>query len=170
MDKSLFLEAGKIINTHGVHGEIKIDPWTDSPAILSEIKTFYIDGEPVRVNSSKIHKNLLITSLEGVTGFDKAVSLKNKIIYISRDEITLDKDHYFIVVLIGLRAVNDETGEDIGIVTDVLSRPANDVYIIKKSIPETGKSDELLIPAVPDFIKETNIKEGYIKFRLIEGM
>ena len=165
MDKDKYLKAGKILNTHGIRGEVRIEPWADSPAFLLNIDTFYIDNEPIKVISSKVHKNSLLVSLDGINDFESAIKLKNKIIYISRHDARLEKGSFFIVDLIGLNAVNFETGNKIGIVSDYLSRPANDVYVIKKD----DDSGEMLIPNVPDLVKEINIDTGYIKFRLIEG-
>ena len=169
MDKNKYLEAGIIVNTHGVRGEVRIKPWADSPVFLASIKTLYIDEKPVKLISSKVHKSFLLASLEGVLDFDSAIKFKNKIVYINKEDVKLEDGRFFIADLIGLRAVDAETGKEIGIVSDVMSYPANNVYIIKNT-PELKNSKEILIPAVPDFVKEINIDAGYIKFRLIEGM
>ena len=169
MDKNKYLEAGIIVNTHGVRGEVRIKPWADSPAFLAGIKTLYIDEKPIKLISSKVHKNFLLASLDGIHDFDDAIKLKNKIVYISREDVVLEEGRYFVADLIGLRAIDAETGKDIGIVSDVMSYPANNVYIIKNA-SDTENTKEILIPAVPDFVKEINIDAGFIKFRLIEGM
>ena len=161
-----YLEAGKIVNTHGVRGEVRIEPWADSPAFLLSIDTFYIDNEPIKVISSRVHKNFLLVSLNGINNFDSAIKLKSKIICIKRQDAHIDEGSHFIVDLIGLNAINSETGNNIGVISDYLSRPANDVYVIEK---EDG-SGEMLIPAVSDFVKEINVEAGYIKFCLIEGL
>ena len=76
-----FLEAGKIINTHGIRGEVKIDPWTDAPEFFRKIKTLYIDGSPVKIVSARVHKSFVIASLEGVADMDSALRLKNKLVF-----------------------------------------------------------------------------------------
>jgi len=157
------LEAGKIVNTHGLHGEVRLQPWADSPDFLAGFKSIYIDGLPVKVISARIHKGCLIAALEGVTDIKGAILLKDKIVSISRDDVKLEEGRHFIADLIGLRAVDAETGNEIGLVNDILSLPANDVYVILCD-------REILIPAVPEFVDEINIEEGYIRFRLIEGM
>ena len=162
--KKKFLEAGKIVNTHGVKGEVKIMPWADSAEFLLRFKKFYINSEPVKVLSSRVHKNALIASLSGVSTVDAAAALKNKVIFIDRDDAQLDEDAFFLQDVIGLPALDDETGEEIGTVKDILDMPAQSIYVIDKD----GK--EILVPDVPDFITEINTEEGYIKIHLIEGM
>ena len=169
MDKQNYLEAGVIVNTHGVRGEIRIKPWADSPAFLASIDTFYIDDKPVKVIESKIHKSFLLATLDGVSDVESAIRLKNKVVFISRDDVSLEEGRHFIVDLIGLRAIDAETNEEIGAISEVLSLPANDVYVIK-DVRDKSKPKELLIPAVDDFVEEINTEAGYIKFHLIEGM
>ena len=158
-----FLEAGKIVNTHGVRGEVKIEPWADSPDFLVSFKRLYIEGKPVEVKSARTHKNCVIAEFDGVMDIDGAIKLKNKIVYIDREDVSLDEDRYFIADIIGLDADDASTGGKLGTVSDVLSPPANNVYVIK------GER-EILVPAVPDFVEEINIAEGFIKIRVIDGM
>jgi len=161
--ESEFLEAGKIINTHGVRGEVKLQPWADSPDFLTGFEHFYIDGEPVKVMSAKIHKGSIIAALEGIDDIGAAMGLKNKVIRVKREDARLEKGRYFIVDLIGLRAIDAETGAEIGTIAEVLSLPASNVYVIK------GER-EILVPAVPEFVIETDIEAGCVKLRLIDGM
>jgi len=158
-----YLEAGKIVNTHGIRGEVKIQPWADSPEYLTGFEHIYIDGEPVKILFAKVHKGCVIATLDGVDDIDGAIRLKNKTICIDRKDAPLEEGRHFVADLIGLRALDSETGETLGVVADVLSLPANDVYVIK------GER-EILVPAVADFIVEINIDAGSIRLRLIEGM
>jgi len=157
------IEAGKIVNTHGVHGELRLQPWADSPGFLTGFEFLYIDGEPVKVLSAKVHKGCVIAALEGVDDIDAAIRMKNKVIKIKKDDVQLEEGRYFIADLIGIKAINAETGEELGSISDVLSLPSNNVYVI------TG-GRELLVPAVPEFIVETDLEKGYVKLRLIEGL
>ena len=157
------LEAGNIVNTHGVRGEIKIKPWADSPDFLTAFECLYIDGSPIKVLSAKVHKGCVIAALEGVSDFDGAIRLKNKIVYINRDDVSLEDGRHFVADLLGLRALDAATGDEIGTIVDVLSLPAHNVYVIR------GER-EILIPAVPDFVIEIDTSDRYIKFRLIDGM
>jgi len=158
-----FLEAGMIVNTHGVRGEVKLQPWADSPSFLAGFERLFIDGSPVRVLSARVHKGCVIAALDGVTDFNGAIKLKNKVVSIDRDEVQLEEGRHFVADLIGLRAIDAATGSELGAVADVMSLPANSVYVIK------GER-EILVPAVPDFVEEVNTTDGYVRLRLIEGM
>ena len=163
------LEAGKIVNTHGIRGEVRILPWADSPSFLTGLSRLYIDGVPVKVISARAHKSCVIATLEGICDIDAAIRLKNKTVYISRDDVKLEEGRFFIADLVGLRAINHNTNEELGTVAEVMSLPANNVYVIKG---RQGAPDcrDIMVPAVPEFIVEVNISGGYIKFHLIEGM
>ena len=156
------IETGKIINTHGIRGEVKLQPWADSPGFLTDFDHFYIDGVPVKVLSAKVHKGCVIATLEGVNDIDAAIKMKNKIIKVKREDIKLEENRYFVADLIGLRAEDADTGGNLGEIRDILSLPSHNVYVIK------GER-EILVPAVPEFIIETNLTDGYVKIRLIEG-
>ena len=161
--KDEYIETGKIVNTHGNRGEVRLQPWADSPDFLTGFDHFYIDGSPVKVLSAKVHKGCVIATLEGVDDIDAAIRLKNKVIKVKKVDVHLEEDRFFVADLIGLKAIDAETGESLGSVTDILTLPSNNVYVIKGD-------REVLVPAVPEFIVETNIKDGYIKLRLIEGL
>ena len=162
MDGS-FLEAGKIVNTHGVRGEVRIQPWADSPDFLAGFKCLYIDGAPVEVLSVKSHKSFVIAAFSGVTDIEGAMRLKNKTVFIDRGDVLLDEGRYFVADIIGLRAIDAETGEELGTVANVLPLPANNVYVIKGM-------REILVPAVDEFIVETNIAGGYVRIHMMEGL
>ena len=156
------LECGKIVNTHGIRGEVKIQPWADSPEVLCALPALYIDGAPVALRSARVHKGNVIALLEGVSDVDQAMLLKNKVVWLNRDDLRLPEGTFFLADLIGLRVV-DEEGQELGIRNEVLSPSRQQVYVVKGD-------RELMIPAVPQFILETNVAGGYIKVRLIEGM
>ena len=103
MEKQQYIEAGKIVNTHGVRGEVKIQVWLDSPEFMRRFKTLYIDSKPVRLLSSREHKGFLIAMLEGVEDINAAMSLKNKTVYIDRADAKLKKGEYFLCDIIGSR-------------------------------------------------------------------
>ena len=160
--KQQFLEAGQIVNTHGVRGEVRIVPWADDAAFLKKFKTFYIDDKPVRVKSSRVHKEMLIAALEGIDDINAAMPLKNKVIKINRDDAKLPKGSFFIQDILGAE-VKDEEGKLIGKLTDVMDLPRGQVYEVK------GETDHL-IPAVPEFVLNVDAEAGEIIVRLIEGM
>ena len=159
----MLLEAGRIVNTHGVRGEVRIQPWADSPDFLAGFKRLYIDGSPIEIISARRHKSIIIAAFDGVSDVESAIKLKNKTVFIDRADILLEEGRHFVADIIGLRAQDAETGVALGTVTDVLALPANSVYVIKGA-------REILVPAVDEFIVETNIAEGYVSIRLIEGM
>lgn len=160
--KKEFLECGKIVNTHGIRGEVKIVPWADSPEFLCDLPTLYIDGKAVTVRSARVHKGNVIALLAGVDDVNAAILLKNKVVSMARKDAILPEGAFFLEDIIGLNVI-DENGNQLGILEEVLSPSIQQIYVIK------GER-ELMIPAVPEFILETNVDDGYIKVRLIEGM
>lgn len=163
MDQKQFLEGGRIINTHGIKGEVKIESWCDTPDVLAGIKTIYLDGAPRKVRSPRVHKNCVIAFLEGVNNVDEAMLLKGKVVHVNRKDIKLPKGQVFMVDLIGLKVLDDETGKELGTLTEVLSPSIQKVYVVK------GER-EIMIPAVDEFIREINVEGGYVRVKLIEGM
>ena len=162
MKNEKLLECGKIVNTHGIRGEVKIVPWADSPEFLCDLPALYIDGKEVKLRSARVHKGNVIALLEGIDDVNAAMLLKEKVVSMSRDDVELPEGSFYIADIIGLRVV-DEAGNELGMLDDILSPSLQQVYVIK------GQR-EIMIPAVPEFILETNVEGGYIKVRLIEGM
>ena len=162
MAKEPYLEAGKIINTFGVRGEVKLDPWCDSAEFLKPLKTLYIDGAPRTVASSRVHKGMLIVRFADVEDVNGAMLLKNKIAYFARGDVRLPKGRHFIADLLGASVV-DEQGAEIGRLTEVLDLPASQVYVVQGETEHT-------IPAVPEFILDIDADEKLIRVHLIEGM
>lgn len=162
MEKQRYIEAGKIVNTHGVKGEVKIQVWLDSPEFMKKFKTIYIDGKAVKVLSARPHKDMLIAALEGIADVNAAMCLKNKTVYIDRKDARLPRGAFFMQDIIGAKVV-DEAGNDVGVLAEIMDTPASTVYVVK------GETEHL-IPAVPEFILKTDADKGIIKVHLIEGM
>ena len=162
--KNQFLEAGQIVNTHGIRGELKIMPWADSPEFLCGFDTLYMEGRPVKVLSARPHKTMVLATLEGVDTVEKAMKLKGKILSIDRTDVELPDGRHFLADLMGLRVLNAADGAELGIIADILTPPAHEVYVVR------GSGTEYMIPAVDAFLAETNVEGGYIKVNLIEGM
>ncbi|MGO5115957.1 ribosome maturation factor RimM [Candidatus Avoscillospira sp. LCP25S3_F1] len=156
-----YLEAGEIVNTHGIRGEVKINPWADGPEFLVDFDTFYLNGVPYAVESARVHKSVVLCKLEGVDTIEQAQKLRGTVVCIDRDEVELEEDAVFIADLIGLPVLAD--GVEIGRVEDVLTMPGNDVYVVK------GQRS-YMIPAVKEFLLDVNVEEGYVRVKLIEGM
>ncbi len=160
--KQEFLEAGKIVNTHGVRGELRLQPWADSAEFLRAFRTFYLDGQAMQVQSSRVHKGMLILKLEGISDVNAAMCLKNKLLYIRREDAKLPQGHFFLQDILGARVV-DAQGQELGELADVLETPRHHVYVVR------GQR-EILIPAVPAFVLDTDVDAGVITVQLIEGM
>lgn len=167
MAKSQFLECGKIINTHGVRGGLKLESWCDTPKDLASLKKVFLkNGEEYqcyKVKKASVFKQFVLFELDGINDIDSAMKLKNTIIFADRDDISIDEDAFFLADIIGLPVFDVSNGEKIGTLSDVLNLGASDLYEIKTS---NGKK---LIPAVDEFIKEIDLEKG-IFVSLIEGM
>ena len=162
--KERFLEAGRIVNTHGVRGEVKILPWCDSPEFLCSFYTLYIDGAPVKVTAARPHKGNVLARLEGIGDINAAMRLKGKTVFIDRTGVELPDGRHFLADLMGLEVRDADTGAVLGTVADILTPPAHEVYVVR------GEGREYLIPAVDEFVKEIDVEGGFLRVRLIEGM
>ena len=161
-----YLEIGKITNAHGVMGEVKVQPWCDSPEFFCQFKTLYVDEThwPVKVERARPHKNMVIVKLEGVTDMNGALALRNAVLHIDRKDVNLPEGSFFLADIEGLEARDAQTGEVLGKIAEVLTLPANNVYVIR------GGKRELMIPAVPAFVAETNVEGGFIRVNMMEGI
>lgn len=163
-----FTIIGKITNTHGIKGEVRVYPLTDNIERFSDLDKVYI-GEAKRqasVKTVKYHKGLAILGFEEFDNINQVLDFKDQYLYIDdEDRIVLPEDRYFIFDLIGCE-VFDMANKSIGHIVDVILNMGNDVYVIKNH-----KGDkEYLIPAVKDFIKTIDIDKKKIVIDPIEGM
>jgi len=161
-----YLEVGKVTNVHGLMGEVKVQPWADSPEFLCQFKTLYVDGShfPMTVQRARVHKNMVIIKFEGPTDVPSALALRNAILYIDRADAKLPEGAFFLADIYGLEVRDAASGEVLGKIADVLTLPANNVYVVR------GGARELMIPAVPQFIAETNVEGGFIRVNMMEGL
>ena len=157
-----YLEAGKLVNTHGIRGEVKLLPYTDGPEFLLPFKTLYWkDGAAVSVKSSRVQGTCLLLKLQGVDSIEDAGPHIGKTLYFRRDDPAIPAGTVFISDLVGLPVFAD--GAEIGTIADVIQTPGNDVYVVR------GEK-EYLIPAVPAFVDKVRLEDGCVHVRLIEGM
>lgn len=166
--KKQFLECGKIVTTHGIKGEVKINPWCDSPEDLLKLTHIYFDkkGEENReVLSARVHGSMTLMQLFGINNPEDAASLRGKTIYLNRDELELKEGEYFISDLMDLKVIDADTGEEYGILTDVSQTGANDVYHIT-----FNDKTQRLIPAIPQVVIETDVDGGFMKIRPLKGL
>ncbi|MCI8524456.1 MAG: 16S rRNA processing protein RimM [Oscillospiraceae bacterium] len=155
------LDAGEIVGTHGVRGELRVVPWADSPEFLLDFGTLYVDGAPCPVESARVHKTLVLVKLRGVDDLDAAQRLRGRRVQIDRAGFTPADGAVFIADLIGLPVLSG--GAEIGRVADVLTMPGNDVYVVRGE-------HEYMIPAVREFVEEIDTAAGFVRVRLIPGM
>lgn len=163
--KKEYLEAGKIVTTHGIHGEVKIMPYTDTPELLCEFDRLFMgkNHDEIYIEKSRVFKNTVITKIEGVDTPENAEKLRNKILFMHRDDLELDEDTYFIQDLIGMVVKDAENGFVYGKIVDVMQTGANDVYVIQGD-------REYLVPAIPDVIISTDIDRDIMLIRPLEGL
>lgn len=162
-----YLEVGKIVNTHGIRGELKLQLWCDDAEYLKRFKTLYFDengNKSIRLLSVRPHKNAAIIKLEGVDNMDSAEQLKNSILFADRDNAPQEEGAHYIQDIIGCEAVDAETGESYGRVNDVLNYGASDILEIK-----SGKKTNL-VPLVDDIVCEIDEIGGVIKIKPIKGL
>ena len=157
--KLQFLEAGEIVTTHGVRGEMKVLPWADGPDFLVEFDRVRIEGKDYKVESCRIQKSCNLLKLQGIDTMEAAQAMHGKVVQIYRDDT--DPDIIFAAELIGM-AVFCECVQ-IGSIVNVLDYPGNKVYVVK------GEK-EYMIPAVKAFVLSTDMGNNRMEVKLIEGM
>lgn len=161
-----FIEIGKVVNTHALKGEIKIQPWCDDPALFDTLEYINIGGKEYEIERTRLHKNLVIAKLFGVDSIEKAEALKNSVIEIERSELgELPEGVYYICDLIGCR-VETDSGVYLGKIEDVIKTGSNDVY----SLTDTKSGREILIPVLPETIISVNTDDKIIKVKLLKGL
>ena len=157
--KLQFVEAGEIVTTHGVKGEVKVLPWLDSPEDLCDFDRCRIDGKEFEIQQCRVQKTCNLVKLSGIDTMEAAQLMRGKTIELYREDI--DDEVIFAAVLIGVDVFCD--GEKLGAITDVLDYPGNSVYIVKGE-------HEYMIPAVKEFILSTDMEKNEMQVRIIEGM
>lgn len=163
-----FLEAGRIVGTHGIRGELRIEPWCDTAEFLSRFSTLYWDADgnsPVQVVSARPHKRLLLAYLEGVESATQGDALRGRVLYIRRADVKLPDGVWFVQDMLGLSVLDADTGKEYGKLTDVLKTGANDVYEVTS--PE---KKQYLVPSIPQVVVERSPADGFIKIRPIKGI
>ena len=164
--KHQFLEAGRIVRTHGVRGELVLECWADSPEFVAGVKHLYFDGgkTDAGVVSSRVHKGRLLLKLQGVDTVEQGDALRGKVLYLNREDVRLEEGQVFLQDLIGLKAIDGTTGREYGVLQEVLPTGANDVYVIERD----GR--RFLFPAVRHMIERTDVEAGIMTVRPIKGI
>lgn len=163
--KKEFIEAGKIVGTHGVRGMVRIMPWADNGEFLCGFNTLYLSEEtPLIISQIKPHGNVVIAQIKNIDSIEKAEKLRNKVVYIKRSDANIPEGRYFVSELIGCTVKDYENGSCYGTITDVSGTGANDVWHIKKD------DKEYLLPAVNDVVKRVDIDSEIIEIIPMKGI
>ena len=157
--KLQFIEAGEIVTTHGVRGEMKVLPWVDSPEVLCEFDRVRIDGKEYEVESCRIQKSCNLLKLAGIDTMEAAQAMRGKTVELYREDI--DDEVIFADELKDVDVFAD--GTCIGKIVDVLDYPGNSVYVVRGQY-------EYMIPAVNLFILSTDMEKNEMQVKLIKGM
>lgn len=135
MSKEKYLEIGKIVNIHGVRGALKVEPWCDSPEQLCSLETLYYKKRdeymPLTVRTASIHKNHVLIHFDGIDSIDEAMPLKNRVLFVDRDDLPLADDRVFIADIIGLDVFDERDGSRLGRLKSVDESPANDLFVVE---------------------------------------
>ncbi len=166
--KKEYLEIGKIVNVHGLRGDVKVMPWCDEPEFLCEFEMLYLGKEhaEVCIDDARVFKNTVILHLEGCDTVEAAEKLHGKVLYMHRDDVELEEGVYFIQDLIGLEVIDADNGTVYGVLKDVAQTGANDVYEVRDDVCKKT----YWIPAIPSVILETDVDGGVMKIRPLEGL
>lgn len=161
--KKQFLEIGKIVNTHGVRGDVKVQPWCDSPDFLAEFETLYRKDEtPLQVLSAKVHKGCVLMHLEGIDTMEQAQQMRGMTLYMDRDDVELEDGAFFIQDAIGLPVYDERVQREIGVVKEINDGPAGDLYVIQDG------DKQHLIPSA--FLQTVDLEKGLVTMCTIEGL
>lgn len=163
-----YLQVGRIVSTHGVRGEMRVQPWCDSPDYLCRFSTLYFDGdgrEGRAVRTCRPHGNITLLTLEGVDSVEAANALRGRILYMDRTEAGLGEDEWFIEDLLGCQVIDAENGTVYGKLKEVSQTGANDVWHI-----QAPNGREYLLPAIPDVIREVMPEEEKITITPLKGI
>ena len=163
-----YLEIGKITKLQGLKGEVRVQYYCDDPEMLCEFETLYLGKEhsPVRPKKARYLKaDVAVLKIEGVDTPEAAEKLIGKMLYFDRDDMELPEDTWFIQDVIGLDVYDADNGKLYGKVDDIYQNGSADVYSIR-----TPGGSQLMFPAIPDVLLETDIEGGKIVIRPLEGL
>lgn len=163
------LEIGQIVNTFGIKGFVKVNPFVDNISRFDTLKKVYVKRnktvKEMEVEEVKYHKNMVLVKFKGVDRVEDAEPLRNSYLEVDRENaIELQEGEYFIADLLGLNVITEE-GKILGKLDDIFNTGSNDIYVVKT---EDGK--QLLLPAISEVIKEINLEENKIVVHLLEGL
>ncbi|MBU5594583.1 ribosome maturation factor RimM [Amphibacillus sp. MSJ-3] len=166
-----FFNVGKIVNTHGIKGEVKVVRITDFEQRFKQGNQLYLflkdQKEPivVKIQSHRKHKQFDMLLFEGLTSINDVEHFKEGILKVSEADLhPLEEGSYYYHEIIGCE-VRTTTGESLGSISEILAPGANDVWVVKR------KNDkDLLIPYIEPIVKQVNVKDKYVVIEPMEGL
>ncbi|MBQ3132934.1 MAG: 16S rRNA processing protein RimM [Clostridia bacterium] len=162
-----FLEIGRVVGTHGVRGEMRVECWCDSPEQFKKLKRLYVDGgrTELKVLGARVHKSMVLLTVDGVTDIPAAETYRGRTLYHRRGDIKLPKGAHFIEDLLGLEVRDADTDELYGRIGEVFNTGANDIYrLIREGEPD------VLVPVIPPIVKEVSPEKGVIRITPMAGL
>ncbi len=166
MSDNIFLKVGKILNTHGIKGEVKVECLCDSAEDFFGIEKLFlnINENPCEISYMRMHKNHILIKFEDIGTRAQAETLKNKYIYAYKSDIPLKRDHYFIEDLKNCEIIDFDSGKKYGMLKDVWNSGASDIYTV------VDDKKEYYLPIIPGTIKEVDIKNNKISVCPLKGV
>lgn len=166
-----FLNVGKIVNTHGIRGEVRVISQTDFPEERyrkgQRLTLFRENKAPLEltVAGHRKHKNFDLLTFEGYPTINDVEPLRDGILKVSKDELSeLTENEYYYHEIIGLTVI-DEQARELGKIKEILSPGANDVWVVQRK----GKKDAL-IPYIESVVKQIDLDKGEVHIEIPEGL
>lgn len=167
-----YIRVGKIVNTHGIKGDVKVLPLTDDIKRFEKLKSVYIEDDKSCIQIERVwySKGFVMLKFRGYNNINDVLKYKDKYIVIhEKDAIKLPEDSYFIHQIIGITVFCTD-GRELGEIVEVLQPGSNDVYVIKGMDINNSTEKEYLIPAIKDVVKYINIEDKKMIIEPIEGL
>lgn len=163
------LEVGQIVNTFGIKGFVKVKPWVNDIERFDDLEKVYVkikkETQKLEIEEVKYHKDMVLIKFKGIETVEQAEMFRNCYLEIDReDAVPLEEGTYYIVDLLESDVFTDE-GEYLGKLEDIYNTGAKDIYVVKN---ELGKA--VLLPGIPEVIKEVNLEEKKITVHLLKGL
>ena len=159
-----YLEVGRVVNTHGVRGEVKVEPWCDAPEVLCALKTVYARDTALQVEGARVHKGFVLLKLRGVDTIEAALRYKTQVLTAHRGDIPREEGSVFIQDLLGLEVYDERTARVIGQLARVDDMPSGRLFVVR------GSAGDTLIPENGGFIRALAPENGRISVCTIPGM
>lgn len=158
--------VGQIVAPHGVRGDVRVVPLTDQPERFHSLAALFLqDGSLLSLEKAGVHKGQALLKFRGYDSREAADRLRGQQLYIDRkDALPLPAGHYYTADILGLRVVNEQTGEDLGEVVQILETGSNDVYVVRQA----GRRQDVLVPALKSVVREIDLDAGLMRVRLQE--